>query len=197
MWTDFFIPRSGQASKPGVEDVDRADERLRPVAAPSPDRMVVASDMEVECVDRVDLPTAALGDSPRHRGNIMMPDEVRNTRPPCTNVAAVPTSITSTQSTQSAPGKRCRLLTAEEKNLLLACFELALVQCEMQTPVAGRYTATELRRTVNVAWWLVTVECWSFAAAITAAGQWVATHPAHPDEQHFVDVLALWQKRIT
>jgi hypothetical protein len=95
----------------------------------------------------------------------------------------------STQSTQSTPGKCCRLLTVAEKNTLLALFELDMAVVEMKARAADFESAVELRRTINVVWRLITVEELDFDTAITKAVEWVVAQPMHPDELLFADVL--------
>jgi hypothetical protein len=101
----------------------------------------------------------------------------------------MPTASTSSASTRSTQGKRCPLLTAAEKKVLLALFEPDVVLVEVMARAGDHERAQELHRTINIVWRLITVEGWEFDAAAKAAAEWVVAQPVHPDELFFADVL--------
>lgn len=50
-----------------------------------------------------------------------------------------------------------------------------------------------ISRINNICYRLVTVNGREFEEAMTAAAVWVVNNPEHPDERHFIDVLALYR----
>jgi hypothetical protein len=190
MWTDLFKPAASCTSKPGVDRVEHVDGLPMPVSVPGPSKTTGRSSVVAESVDRVDLYKTNTIDAPRLVGVPAVSDAVHGAISPCVAMPTTLASTDSTPSTLSTSQKHCRLMTTAEKNALLARFELDVVRAEMATPVAGHYTAAELRRTINVAWHLLTVERLDFKVAMAKAGAWVADEPMHRDELFFADVLA-------
>jgi len=75
---------------------------------------------------------------------------------------------------------------------LLAKFELDLLQTEIRDYVEAGYPADDIRRTINIAFHLITVNKFEFGRAMQAAAQWVVDNPVHPAEAGFVDVMQLY-----
>jgi len=191
MWTDLFKPAGTKTCKPGVDRVDRADSL--PTAPP-----VRAGARFGQVAERVDRVGSCLSDPTENTGlnSASSPrGDVPDAVPPRAAMLTASTSSASTQSTQSTQstrstqGKRCSLLTAAEKKVLLALFEPDVVLADVLARAGDHERAQELRRTINVVWRLVLVEGWEFDAAAKAAAEWVVAQPAHPDELFFADVL--------
>ena len=72
---------------------------------------------------------------------------------------------------------------------LLAKFELDLLQTEIRGYVEAGHPADDIRRTINIAFHLITVNKFEFDRAMQAAAQWVVDNPEHPAEAAFVDVM--------
>jgi hypothetical protein len=189
MWTDLFKPAASRSFKPCVDRVDRVDGLSAPVSVQVPAETLTRPGVVAESVDRVDWRKAQPIGTPLLVSLPLLPDAVPGVVSPCVAMATKSASNGSTQSTKSTQGKQCRLLTIAEKNALLAQFDLNVLRAEMEAPVAGRYTANDLRRTINVAWRLITVERLDFDTAMAKAAEWVAAQPMHQDELFFADVL--------
>ena len=184
MWTDLFKPASSQAGKRDVDCVECVD----PLPAAKSAGAVECPEKVAEFDDRVGAYQLAPF-VPSHAFNApTRPVAIPAATSPYTVQPTVSASCVSTQSTQSTPGKFCRLLTVAERSALLALFEpdVAFVETLARSGDSGR--AAELRRAINVVWRLITVEGWDFDKATMTAADWVVTQPIHPDELFFGDV---------
>lgn len=192
MWTDLFKPAASRSFKPGVDRVDRVDGLSVPVSAPAPAETLARPGVGAESVDCVDLHKAHPIDTSLLVIVAAVSDAVPGVDSSCLAMPTASASTESTRSTQSTPSKpekHCGLFTVAEKNALLAQFQLDMVRAEIEAAVAGCYTADDLRRTINVAWRLISVERLDFDTAMAKAAEWVAAQPMHEDELFFADVL--------
>lgn len=96
------------------------------------------------------------------------------------------------QPTTAAPGSIAEHDIDPVVMTLLARFELDKLPAEIQDHVEAGFAADEVRRTINIAFHLITVKNFGFDRALQAAAQWVVENREHPDEAGFVDVMRLY-----
>lgn len=196
MWTELFQRAAPCPSEQVGGPVGHVDAPAPPNSVPGSTNTGICPGIATERALRVDLCKVDTIDISLPLAVPMTARAATGVLPVTLSVSPGMASIASTDSTLSTAGKYCRLLTAAEKYELMELFRLDLVLLDMRASLGGLLTADELWRTNTVAWRLATVEGMTFEAAMLAAARWVAGNLPHPDEQGFVDILALYRKGV-